>query len=178
MVRHHSRHGDEVAVVDDDTGDLDAAPPLPEQARRVKSSSLLWFISSRPYVPMADIRRRFGLQTDSGTYLFDEDGSIHVGLPRQAAEALLDLKRKQKVDFQYDLEYATRIAVGAYPIRIRLNLPAVAARAYQPGAPTRVAVVPTAEVEDGEATDAASSSVSSFAPGGPAASSRRRRRRR
>jgi hypothetical protein len=101
----------------------DDAEPQFEHGRRVKSSSLLWFISSRPYVPMADIRRRFGLQTECGTFLFDEEGPVHVGLPQQAAETLLDLKRKQKVGLQYDLEYATRIVVGAFPIRIRLAPP-------------------------------------------------------
>ena len=168
----------EVALIEDDAVNLeDAQPPL-EQARRVKSSSLLWFISSRPYVPMADIRRRFGLQTETGTFLFDEEGSVHIGLPRQAAETLLDLKRKQKVDFQYDLEYATRIAVGAYPIRIRLSPPAAGGRVYQPSAPAGAVTGLPPEVEDGDAPDAASPAAPPVAPTGPPAQRRRRRRRR
>ena len=162
----------------EDVVDLDDAQPLLEQARRVKSSSLLWFISSRPYVPMADIRRRFGLQTETGTFLFDEEGSVHIGLPRQAAETLLDLKRKQKVDFQYDLEYATRIAVGAYPIRIRLSPPSLGGRVFQPFAPVEAMMTPARELEDREAPAAVSPVAPPVSVGGPPATGRRRRRRR
>ena len=165
-------------MLEDDGGDLDDEQPALEQVRRVKSSSLLWFISSRSYVPMADIRRRFGLQTETGTFLFDDEGSVHIGLPRQAAETLLDLKRKQKVDFQYDLEYATRIAVGAYPIRIRLSPPAAAGRVAQPFAPAEAMVTGVRAVEDGEASDAVSPVAPPIPPSGPPAPARRRRRRR
>lgn len=120
------------AVIEEEVDGPEDSQPVSEQARRLKSSSLLWFISSRPYVPMADVRRRFGLETDTGTLLYDEEGTVHFGLPRQAAETLLDLKRKQKVGLQYDLEYATRIVVGAYPIRIRLSAPLPSGRTYQP----------------------------------------------
>ncbi|HEV7215109.1 MAG TPA: hypothetical protein VGP33_08270 [Chloroflexota bacterium] len=164
-------------MLDDDGGDLADAQPVPEQTRRVKSSSLLWFISSRPYVPMADIRRRFGLQTETGTFLFDEEGSVHIGLPRQAAETLLDLKRKQKVDFQYDLEYATRIAVGAYPIRIRLSPPVAGGRAFQPFAPAEALNIRVREEEE-ETPDAGPPVEPPVLPGASPAQPRRRRRRR
>lgn len=123
-------------TVDDDEEGLPAPDEhLVEQARRVKSSSLLWFISSRPYVPMPDIRRRFGLYTDSGTWLRDEEGPVHIGLPQQAAETLLDLKRRSKIDLQYDLEYATRIAVGVFPLRIRFAPAPAPTRPLQTPAP-------------------------------------------
>src|SRR5579864_6940769 len=115
-----SGDANEGAAVDDEEADLSSPEEPPAgPGRRLKSSSLLWFISSRPYVPMADIRRRFGLATESGTWLRDDDGPIHIGLPAQAAETLLDLKRRGKVELQVDLEYATRIAVGVFPLRVR-----------------------------------------------------------
>jgi hypothetical protein len=165
-------------LLEDDVGDLADVQPVLEQARRVKSSSLLWFISSRPYVPMADIRRRFGLQTETGTFLFDEEGSVHIGLPRQAAETLLDLKRKQKVDFQYDLEYATRIAVGAYPIRIRLSPPVAGGRAFQSFVAAEAMTIRVEEGEKGEALDAGPPVEPPVLPGVSPAQARRRRRRR
>lgn len=148
-----------------------------EQARRLKSSSLLWFISSRPYVPMADIRRRFGLATEVGTILHDDEGAVHIGLPRQAAETLLDLKRKQKVGLQYDLEYATRIVVGAYPIRIRLAPPVPNGRT-SPQATAAEPVAPPFEAGDAEAMGApVLGGDRSEAPRPPSARQRRRRRR-
>lgn len=110
-------------ALDDDEHGEEPDALTGERQRRVKASSLLWFISSRPYVPMADIRRRFDLHTDDGAFLWDDEGPVHIGLPRQAAETLLDLKRKQKVGIEYDLEHAIRIAVGVFPLRIRLAPP-------------------------------------------------------
>lgn len=149
-----------------------------EQGRRVKSSSLLWFISSRCYVPMADVRRRFGLQTDSGTVLRDEEGFVHIGLPRQAAEALLDLQRKQKVGLEYDLEHAARIVVGVFPLRVRLAPAAPAERAAYP-ALSPVAALGNPEGSVGEPLP---ESTGAPAPAGaprsqPPRGPRRRRRR-
>jgi|GEM_PF-3571978 hypothetical protein len=166
------------AVIDDTLTSSDDEQPVLEQARRVKSSSLLWFISSRPYVPMADIRRRFGLATETGSLLFDEEGAVHIGLPRQAAETLLDLKRKRKVELQYDLEHALRIAVGAYPLRIRLSPPAPSGRAFPSARSTPPDVAPVEDVEDDVAPLGASAPIPPAAGGVTRPQARRRGRRR
>ena len=166
------------SLIDNPPTSIDDEQLLLEQARRVKSSSLLWFISSRPYVPMADIRRRFGLATDTGSLLFDEEGAVHIGLPPQAAETLLDLKRKRKIGLQYDLEHAMRIAVGAYPLRIRLSPPAPSSRVYQPTGSRRLDVATAEEVEDEVAPDVASPVIDAAAVGGGTRPSPRRRGRR
>jgi hypothetical protein len=166
----------ERAVIEDESDGLDDERPVNEQARRLKSSSLLWFISSRPYVPMADIRRRFGLVTETGAFLSDEEGSVHIGLPRQAAETLLDLKRRQKVGLQYDLEYATRIVVGAYPIRIRLAPPAPVGRLPQQAAPAPVSA-PMEPTDEGVPDEAPPPAVPLATSKSPTAGQRRRRRR-
>ena len=161
-----------------EANDVDEAEPLLEIGRRIKSSSLLWFISSRPYVPMADIRRRFALQTECGSFLFDEEGSVHIGLPRQAAETLLDLKRKQKVGLQYDLEYATRIVVGAFPIRIRLAPPVSPAHPYQSPGATETASSPVDDFAGEAVPFEQPLPVKSVLPTSLAARGQRRRRRR
>lgn len=97
----------------------DIAPPSP-RPRRVKASNLLWFISSRPYVPLSDLRRRFGLETEDGTIVHDEFGLVHIGLPKTVAESVLELARRRKIGFQFDLEFSARIVVGVYPMRVRL----------------------------------------------------------
>lgn len=97
-------------------GEAERAP-----ARRVKASSLLWFISNRPYVPISDIRRRFDLYSEHGTMLRDEEGPLHLGLPEQAAATILDLRRRNKIEFEYDYAYEMRIVIGVFPLRVRVN---------------------------------------------------------
>lgn len=164
-------------LLEDEAVRVDEGPPVTEQSRRLKSSSLLWFISSRPYVPMADIRRRFGLATETGTVLHDDEGSVHIGLPQQAAEALLDLTRKQRVGLQYDLEHATRIVVGAYPIRIRLTPPASNGRPYQQAPTSKPSAASSGAVDDEVAVEAPPQAAVPRTSR-PLTSGQRRRRRR
>ncbi len=89
--------------------------------KRVKANNLLWFVGGRTYVPLPDVRRRFGLPETEGVLLRDADGALHIGLPLQAAEVLMELREKGKVDFVYDLEHAFRIVVGVFPLRLRLS---------------------------------------------------------
>jgi len=93
--------------------------PAGDSRRKLKSSSLFWYISSRHYVPIAEIRRRFQLDSTDGTLLTDDDGPVHIGLPEHAARALLDLKRKGKIGLEYAPEYELRIVVGVFPTRVR-----------------------------------------------------------
>jgi len=59
-------------------------------------------------VPIAEIRRRFQLDATDGTLLSDDDGIIHIGLPDQAARALLDLKKKGKIGLEFAPEFELR----------------------------------------------------------------------
>ncbi len=119
-------------------------------ARRVKASSLLWFISNRPYVPISDIRRRFGLFSEHGTMLRDEEGPLHLGLPEQAAATMLDLRRRNKIEFEYDYAYEMRIVIGVFPLRVRVN-EGPAPRRERADQPTSVAI-PTVESDGGAET--------------------------
>lgn len=94
-------------------------PVAEDPRRKLKTSSLYWFISSRHYVPMAEIRRRFQIEQTDGTLLDEEGGAIHIGLPEPVARALLDLVRKGKVGLEFAPEFNLRIAIGTFPMRVR-----------------------------------------------------------
>jgi hypothetical protein len=119
---------------------------------------------------MADIRRRFGLHSEHGTLLRDDEGLLHVGLPRQAAEALVELKRKHKVGLEYDHGYEVRIVTGVYPLRIRTGTP-LPPRPGQRGEPPEEALSEDEWAQDDGAEPAA-------APQGDGLTEGRRGRRR
>lgn len=90
-----------------------------EPRRKLKSSSLYWFISSRHYVPISEIRRRFHIDATDGTLLHDDEGLVHIGLPESVAQAIVDLKRKGKIGLEYAPEYDIRIVIGVFPSYVR-----------------------------------------------------------
>ncbi len=131
---------------------MDGSPAVVPRQRRVKASNLFWFISSRPYVPMADIRRRFDLETESGTLVHDERGQLHIGLPKGAADCLLELSRRRKIGLHYDLEFSMRVVVGVYPMRVRIaqTFPTIQGRVEPVADPDEIDGGPDDEPNDEE----------------------------
>ena len=165
--------------MDDDAPELalPAEEPQGVRTRRVKASNLLWFISSRPYVPMSDLRRRFGLDCEHGTVVRDEQGPLHVGLPRQAAEAILELMRKNKIGLEYDYRIAMRVAIGVYPLRVR-TVPSLSPRTEPRPRPAESRAELTDTLDEGEVSVAAETTPEpAAAPPSPQPPSFRRRNR-
>jgi hypothetical protein len=77
------------------------------------------FIKSRPYVPMHELRRRFGINgaEDDVTPLALAGGSIYVGLPARECGLLGELVRGGEVGYELSLDPRTPIVVGVYPMR-------------------------------------------------------------
>jgi hypothetical protein len=78
------------------------------------------FIKSRPYVPMHELRRRFGIdgQDDDVTQVsMDGGGAIYVGLPQREGSLLGDLLRGGEIGYELSLDPRTPIVVGVYPMR-------------------------------------------------------------
>jgi hypothetical protein len=77
------------------------------------------FIKSRPYVPMHELRRRFGIdgQDDDVTQVPMDGGAIYVGLPHREGTLLGDLLRGGEIGFELSLDPRTPIVVGVYPMR-------------------------------------------------------------
>lgn len=77
------------------------------------------FIKSRAYVPMHELRRRFGINgmEDDVTPVQLEGGWIYVGLPAREGQLLGELLRGGEVGYELSLDPTTPIVIGVYPMR-------------------------------------------------------------
>lgn len=77
------------------------------------------FIKSRPYVPMHELRRRFGINgaEDDVTALPLDESCVYVGLPERECQLLGELVRGGEVGYELSLDPRTPIVVGVYPMR-------------------------------------------------------------
>lgn len=82
-------------------------------------AQLRQFIKSRAYLPVHEIRRRFGIETaDDDVTGFDlELGRIYVGLPDREGRILGDLIRAGEVGYELQLDPEAPVVVGVYPMR-------------------------------------------------------------
>jgi hypothetical protein len=100
-----ARHG---GPVEDAQGDHGATGP---QLRR--------FIKSRAYVPMHELRRRFGINghDDEVTPVDLEQQRVFVGLPDREGRLLAELLRGGDIGYELSMDPITPIVVGVYPMR-------------------------------------------------------------
>jgi hypothetical protein len=77
------------------------------------------FIKSRPYVPLHELRRRFGLNgSDDDVSPVDLDGHrVFIGLPARESVLLGELMRQGDVGYELLLDPTSPIIVGVFPIR-------------------------------------------------------------
>jgi len=77
------------------------------------------FIKSRAYVPMHELRRRFGINghDDEVTQVDLERTRVYVGLPEREGRLLGELLRGGDIGFELSLDPVTPIVVGVYPMR-------------------------------------------------------------
>ena len=96
-------------VVDDQGGPVGGCTPA--QLRR--------FIKSRAYLPVHEIRRRFGIESadDDVTGFQVDTGRVFVGLPQREGRILGDLVRAGEVGYELQLDPEAPIIVGVYPMR-------------------------------------------------------------
>jgi hypothetical protein len=98
-----------------------AEPTHDAEGQRVGCTApqLRRFIKSRPYVPMHELRRRFGINgaEDDVTPLPIDVGSVYVGLPERECRLLGELVRGGEVGYELSLDPRTPIVVGVYPMR-------------------------------------------------------------
>lgn len=85
--------------------------------KRQSPSTLLWFIRHKSYVPISEIRRRFTVDSEEGTFIDAEnDRRVFVGLPAGTAQSLEKLWRQGKIGFEYSVEFDARVLIGVYPM--------------------------------------------------------------
>ncbi len=77
------------------------------------------FIKSRPWIPMHELRRRFGISggDDDVTPVRTPGGPIFVGLPAPEARMLGELLNSGDVGYELSLDPGAPIVVGVYPMR-------------------------------------------------------------
>ena len=77
------------------------------------------FIKSRPYVPMHELRRRFGIDggDDDVTPVRLEPGWVYVGLPPREGTLLGELLRAGEIGYELSLDPRSPIVIGVYPMR-------------------------------------------------------------
>jgi hypothetical protein len=99
------------------------APPAPSPAPAPPAGctapQLRRFIKSRPYVPMHELRRRFGINgsEDDVTSVQVDGGQVFVGLPTREGGLLGELLRGGEVGYELSLDPRSPIVVGLYPMR-------------------------------------------------------------
>jgi hypothetical protein len=87
--------------------------------KRPSTSSLRRFISSRPYIPVAEIRRRFGIDDPDCMCRVRRNGSAaFVGLPEREALKIEDLWNRDEIGLELSVEVNAPVVVGIYPMRI------------------------------------------------------------
>lgn len=87
--------------------------------KRPSTSSLRRFITSRPYVTVAEIRRRFGLDDpDAMAHLRRNGTSAWIGLPEREATKLQELWHRDELGLEMSVEVQAPVVVGVYPMRI------------------------------------------------------------
>jgi hypothetical protein len=77
------------------------------------------FIKSRPYVPMHELRRRFGINgTEDDVSSIDLGARrVYVGLPPREGSLLGELLRGGDIGYELSLDPRTPIVIGLYPMR-------------------------------------------------------------
>lgn len=85
--------------------------------KRQSPSTLLWFIRHKSYVPISEIRRRYSVECEDGSFIVAEHGRrVYVGLPPGTAQSLEKLWSQGKIGFEYSVEFDARVLIGVYPL--------------------------------------------------------------
>lgn len=85
--------------------------------KRQSPSTLLWFIRHKSYVPISEIRRRFVVDAEEGTFI--EVGNrkrVFVGLPSGTAQSLEKLWQQGKIGLEFSVEFDANVLIGVYPM--------------------------------------------------------------
>ncbi|MBA3235330.1 MAG: hypothetical protein H0T59_04950 [Chloroflexi bacterium] len=96
-----------------------ARGPSEERNGGCTAPQLRRFIKSRPYVPMHELRRRFGINGDDDdvTPVRMDPGWVYVGLPRHEGTLLGELLRAGEIGYELSLDPRAPIVIGVYPMR-------------------------------------------------------------
>jgi hypothetical protein len=87
-------------------------------SKRPSTSSLRRFITTRPYVTIAELRRRFGLDEPDMCCMQRDGRTAFVGLPEREALKLQELWLRDEIGLEMSVEVRAPVVIGIYPMRI------------------------------------------------------------
>ncbi len=86
--------------------------------KRQSPSTLLWFIRHKSYVPISEIRRRFYIDSEDGTFIdAGNHRRVYVGLPTGTAQSIEKLWRQGKIGLEFSVEFDASVLIGVYPMQ-------------------------------------------------------------
>lgn len=86
--------------------------------KRQSPSTLLWFIRHKSYVPISEIRRRFLIDSEEGSFIdAGNHHRVYVGLPDSTAQSLEKLWRQGKIGLEFSVEFDANVVIGVYPMQ-------------------------------------------------------------
>ena len=109
VAQHEAVHGREPSRAGEDD----------PQRTTCTQAQLRRFIKSRPWIPLHELRRRFGIAgvDDDVTPVRVGETTIYVGLPATEARLLGELLAGGDVGYELSLDPGAPIVVGVYPMR-------------------------------------------------------------
>jgi len=83
------------------------------------TAQLRRFIKSRPWIPMHELRRRFGIwgDDDDVTPMRVGERMLFIGLPAAEGRMVAELLSGGDVGYELSLDPITPVVVGVYPMR-------------------------------------------------------------
>lgn len=87
-------------------------------SKRPSTSSLRRFITTRSYVTIAELRRRFGLDEPDVCCLKRDGRTAFIGLPEREALKLQELWLRDEIGLEMSVEVRAPVVIGIYPMRI------------------------------------------------------------
>jgi len=96
--------------------EFEEEPATPQKAKRVNSGKLFWYIRSKSYVPIPELRRRFEIAADDMGTIQDDDQKLYIGLPQEVADVVANLRRQQKIGLECSVDFKAPVVIGIYPL--------------------------------------------------------------
>lgn len=116
--------------------------------KRPSTSSLRRFVCSRPYVPVAELRRRFGLDEPDAMVRISRNGSsAYIGVPAREAAKLEELWIRDELGVELSVDVRAPVVVGVFPMRIARYMVDHSANGHSPNGPAPNGIGPPPGLE-------------------------------
>src|SRR5581483_9503804 len=91
--------------VEDEEEEERAGDRKPRKAKRINAGKLFWYLRTKSYVPIPELRRRFEIPSDEMATIQDDGRKVYIGLPQDIAEVVANLRRQQKIGLECSADF-------------------------------------------------------------------------